>query len=182
MTGLWTGTPLTYKGTYYTPSRTPTFCHRRTRHHGFRFGSLASGPARARFVGPRAGMASSPLDGPAHSAQTIFGRCAPISTITERRPHRLTWCLVDAPMKLTAAKRSAHVAEYAAAGVTWWLESVWPGVALTEVRSIIDQGPPSPHRLTPNNACTRSPAKYAGAIVVGVAAFSGGFPAQSWFS
>jgi hypothetical protein len=43
---------------------------------------------------------------------------------------------------LAAADRSAHVAAYAAAGVTWWLESVWPDVALAEVRSIIDHGPP----------------------------------------
>jgi alkanesulfonate monooxygenase SsuD/methylene tetrahydromethanopterin reductase-like flavin-dependent oxidoreductase (luciferase family) len=45
---------------------------------------------------------------------------------------------------LAAAERSAHVAEYAAAGVTWWLEQVWPNVALTEVRALIDHGPPSP--------------------------------------
>jgi hypothetical protein len=45
--------------------------------------------------------------------------------------------------ELAAAERSAHVAAYAAAGVTWWKESVWPGVALNEVRSIIDHGPPS---------------------------------------
>lgn len=43
---------------------------------------------------------------------------------------------------LPAAERSAHVAEYAAAGVTWWKESVWPSVALSEVRGIIEGGPP----------------------------------------
>ena len=45
--------------------------------------------------------------------------------------------------EVPAEERGAHVADYAAAGVTWWLEQVWPDVALTEVRSIIDHGPPS---------------------------------------
>lgn len=45
---------------------------------------------------------------------------------------------------LPASERSAHVAEYAAAGVTWWKESVWPTVPLTEVQDIIHNGPPKP--------------------------------------
>jgi alkanesulfonate monooxygenase SsuD/methylene tetrahydromethanopterin reductase-like flavin-dependent oxidoreductase (luciferase family) len=45
---------------------------------------------------------------------------------------------------LPAAERSAHVADYAAAGVTWWLESMWADVALSEVQSIVQQGPPRP--------------------------------------
>jgi alkanesulfonate monooxygenase SsuD/methylene tetrahydromethanopterin reductase-like flavin-dependent oxidoreductase (luciferase family) len=47
--------------------------------------------------------------------------------------------------ELPAAERGAHVADYAAAGVTWWLESMWPDVALSEVQSIIQQGPPHPN-------------------------------------
>ncbi|MBL8163145.1 MAG: LLM class flavin-dependent oxidoreductase [Anaerolineae bacterium] len=46
--------------------------------------------------------------------------------------------------ELPAAERGTHVAAYAAAGVTWWLESVWPDVALSDVQSIIQQGPPRP--------------------------------------
>jgi len=47
--------------------------------------------------------------------------------------------------EVPAEKRDKHIADYAAAGVTWWLEQLWPDVALTEVQSIIDQGPPPSH-------------------------------------
>jgi hypothetical protein len=45
--------------------------------------------------------------------------------------------------EVPAEERGKHVVDYAAAGVTWWLEQVWTPAELAEVRSIIDQGPPS---------------------------------------
>ena len=56
LTGLWTGTPVTYHGTYYNV-QDAHFCHHHARRHASRFGSLVSGRAHARFAVPRAGMA-----------------------------------------------------------------------------------------------------------------------------
>ena len=143
MTGLWTGTPLTYKGTYYTvedahflppPYQTP------------RIPVWIAGV----WPGTRPFRRAARWDG-------IFpiGRTGTLSPDDIRRMrayidhHRTATTPFDVVFggrahDLAAAERSAHVAEYAAAGVTWWKESVWPDVALTEVRSIIDHGPPSP--------------------------------------
>jgi alkanesulfonate monooxygenase SsuD/methylene tetrahydromethanopterin reductase-like flavin-dependent oxidoreductase (luciferase family) len=142
VTGLWTGTPLTYKGTHYTvkdahflppPYQAPRIpvwiagvwpgtrpFRRAARWDGIfpigRTGTLSPDDIRRmRSYIDDYRTATTPFD-------VVFGG----------RAH-----------ELETAARSAHVAEYAAAGVTWWLESVWAGVELTEVRSIIAQGPPS---------------------------------------
>ncbi len=141
LTGLWTGTPLTYKGTYYTvedahflppPYQTP------------RIPIWVAGvwpgtrPFRraARWDGIfPTGRTGTPSPDAMRQMRAYIDRyrtaTTPFDVVFGGRAH-----------ELAAAERSAHVAAYAAAGVTWWLESVWADVALTEVRSIIDAGPP----------------------------------------
>lgn len=41
-----------------------------------------------------------------------------------------------------ASEASDMLARYATAGVTWWLESFWGDVSLSEVQSVIRRGPP----------------------------------------
>ena len=40
------------------------------------------------------------------------------------------------------ASDAAHVAEYAQAGATWWLEADWEGATVTSIRERIAAGPP----------------------------------------
>ena len=142
LTGLWTGTPITYPGTYYhvqdahflppsyqTP-RIPIWVA------GVWPGTRPFRRA-ARWDGiiPTARhSALSPNDIRDMHAYIDSYRTAttPIEIVFQGRAH-----------EVTLAERGKHVAEYAAAGVTWWLEQVWPDVALSEVQSIIQRGPPS---------------------------------------
>ena len=64
--------------------------------------------------------------------------------------HRTT----DAPFDVVLggrAREAANAAEmlagYAAAGVTWWLESFWADEPLSEIQSVIRRGPPPSARL-----------------------------------
>ena len=143
VTGLWTGTPLTYKGTYYTiedaqflptPYQTP------------RIPIWIAGV----WPGTRPFRRAARWDGIIPTGRT--GTPSP-NDIRDMRAYIDSYRTATTPFEivfqgraheLPAAERGAHVADYAAAGVTWWLEQVWPDVALTEVRSIIDHGPPSP--------------------------------------
>jgi alkanesulfonate monooxygenase SsuD/methylene tetrahydromethanopterin reductase-like flavin-dependent oxidoreductase (luciferase family) len=43
----------------------------------------------------------------------------------------------------SAALAGGELAEHEAAGVTWWLEAIWPNVSLDAVRERIAAGPPS---------------------------------------
>jgi len=43
----------------------------------------------------------------------------------------------------SAALAGGELAELEAAGVTWWLEAIWPNVSLDDVRERIAAGPPS---------------------------------------
>lgn len=142
LTGLWTGTPLTYKGTHYTVENAqflPT-PYQRPRIPIWIAGVWpGTRPFRraARWDGiiptGRNGMPS-PDD--IRQMRTYINNyrtaTTPFDVVFQGRAH-----------EVPAEDRGQHVADYAAAGVTWWLEQVWPDVALTEVRSIIDQGPPS---------------------------------------
>jgi len=143
VTGLWTGTPLTYKGTYYTvedaqflpsPYQTPRI--------PIWIAGVWPGTRPFRRAARWDGIiptgrngTPSPVDIRQMRAYIDQYRTAttPFDVVFQGRAH-----------EVPAEERGKHVADYAAAGVTWWLEQVWPDVALTEVRSIIDQGPPSP--------------------------------------
>ena len=142
LTGLWSGTPLTYEGTYYTledaqflppPYQTP------------RIPVWIAGV----WPGTRPFRRAARWDGIIPTGRT--GTPSP-NDIRDMRAYIDSYRTATTPFdvvfqgrahELPAAERGAHVADYAAAGVTWWLEQVWPDVALTEVRSIIDHGPPS---------------------------------------
>ena len=143
VTGLWTGTPLTYKGTYYTvedaqflppPYQTP------------RIPIWIAGV----WPGTRPFRRAARWDGIIPTGRN--GTPSP-DDIRQMRAYINNYRTATTPFdvvfpgrahEVTAEERGKHVADYAATGVTWWLEQVWPDVALTEVRSIIDQGPPSP--------------------------------------
>ena len=141
--GLWTGTPLTYKGTYYTvedaqflppPYQTP------------RIPIWIAGV----WPGTRPFRRAARWDGIIPTGRN--GTPSP-DDIRQMRAYIDNYRTATTPFdvafqgrahEVPAEERGKHVADYAAAGVTWWLEQVWPDVALTEVSSIIDQGPPSP--------------------------------------
>lgn len=141
LTGLWTGTPFTYKGTYYNIDNAHFL------------------PAAYQTPRPPIWIAGVwPGTRPFRRAARWDG-IMPIGRNGKMTPddfrqmrayidkHRTATTPFDMVFDgrandLPAAERGAHVASYADAGVTWWLESVWPSVALTEIRAIIDQGPP----------------------------------------
>ena len=143
MTGLWSGTPFTYTGTYYTtenahflptPYQTPRI--------PIWIAGVWPGTRPFRRAGRWDGIiptgrngTPSPDDIRQMRAYIDKYRTAttPFDVAFQGRAH-----------DVVAEERNKYVAAYAAAGVTWWLEQVWPDVALTEVRSIIDHGPPSP--------------------------------------
>ena len=142
LTGLWTGRPLTYKGTYYKvddahflppPYQTP------------RIPVWVAGV----WPGTRPFRRAARWDGIIPTGR--FGTPSP-DDIRQMRAYIDQYRTATTPFDVVfqgraqdvaVTERGAHVAEYAEAGVTWWLEQVWPSAALTEVRSIIDQGPPS---------------------------------------
>lgn len=141
LTGLWTGTPFSYHGTHYTvdnahflptPLQTPRIpiwvagvwpgtrpFRRAARYDGiFPIG---------RYGDP------SPDDIRQMTAYIQKHRTAstPFDVILNGRAY-----------ERPAAERTHYVADYAAAGVTWWLESFWGSVPFADVRAIITQGPP----------------------------------------
>jgi alkanesulfonate monooxygenase SsuD/methylene tetrahydromethanopterin reductase-like flavin-dependent oxidoreductase (luciferase family) len=141
LTRLWSGTPVSYQGTYYTlndahflppPVQTP------------RIPIWVAGV----WPGTRPFRRAARWDG-----VVPVGRNGPLSPqdIRDMRMyidgHRTVSTPFDVVLSgrandLPVAERSAHVGAYAAAGVTWWLESVWGDVALSEVQAIIAHGPP----------------------------------------
>jgi alkanesulfonate monooxygenase SsuD/methylene tetrahydromethanopterin reductase-like flavin-dependent oxidoreductase (luciferase family) len=141
MTGLWTGTPITYKGTYYTtenahflptPYQTP------------RIPIWIAGV----WPGTRPFRRAARWDGIIPTGRN--GTPGP-DDIRQMRAYIDKYRTATTPFDIAfqgrahdivVEERSKYVADYAGAGVTWWLEQVWPDVALTEVRTIIDQGPP----------------------------------------
>ena len=144
LTGLWSGTPVTYQGSYYQVQDAQFLP---SVHQTPRIPIWVAGvwpgtrPFRraARWDGifptGRYGTLS-PNDFRNMRAYIDLYRTAttPFEVVLSGRAH-----------ELPAVERSAHVAEYAAAGVTWWLESVWADVALSEVQAIIHHGPPRPN-------------------------------------
>jgi probable F420-dependent oxidoreductase len=141
LTGLWTGTPFSYHGTHYTiqdahflppPRQSP------------RIPIWVAGV----WPGTRPFRRAARWDGVCPIGRT--GALSP-EDIRQMRAsiesHRTATAAFDIVLSGRAhewsrAESSAKVADYAAAGVTWWLESCWADVALTDVRAIIDRGPP----------------------------------------
>ena len=145
LTGLWTGTPVTHHGTYYhlqdahflPPS-----------HQKPRIPIWVAGV----WPGTRPFRRAARWDGIIPTGRT--GALSP-NDIRDMRAYIDSYRTATTPFEivfqgraheLAAAERGAHVADYAAAGVTWWLEQVWPDVALSDVQAIIHHGPPHPNR------------------------------------
>lgn len=143
LTQLWTGTPVSYKGTYYTldkarflptPRQAPRIpiwiagvwpgtrpFQRAARWDGVfptgRHGDLT--PQQVRD-----------LIAYIHSFHTVT---TPFDVVISGRLH-----------EKPTAESEVVVTEYAQAGVTWWLESFWADMSLTYVQSVIQRGPPHP--------------------------------------
>lgn len=141
LTGLWTGTPFSYQGAHYTLDQAhflPT--PRQVPRIPIWVGGV--------WPGTRPFRRAARWDGVIPTGR--YGTPSP-NDILEMRAyidkHRTATTPFDIVFQgraydLAAIERSAYVAAYVAAGVTWWLEQVWPDAVLSEVRSIIDQGPP----------------------------------------
>jgi alkanesulfonate monooxygenase SsuD/methylene tetrahydromethanopterin reductase-like flavin-dependent oxidoreductase (luciferase family) len=141
LTRLWTGTPVTHHGTYY---------HLQDAHFLPPSQQTPRIPIWVAGVWPgtRPFQRAARWDGIIPTGRT--GALSP-NDIREMRTYIASYRTATTPFEivyqgrandLAAADRGAHVAEYAAAGVTWWLEQVWPDVALSEVQSITHHGPP----------------------------------------
>jgi alkanesulfonate monooxygenase SsuD/methylene tetrahydromethanopterin reductase-like flavin-dependent oxidoreductase (luciferase family) len=141
LTGLWTGTPLTYQGQYYQVQAAHFLP---PAHQTPRIPIWIAGV----WPGTRPFRRAARWDGIIPTGR--YGALSPDDIRAMRAyidKHRTATTPFEIVFQgrandVAAADRSTHVAEYAAAGVTWWLESVWPSVALSEVQSIIHQGPP----------------------------------------
>jgi alkanesulfonate monooxygenase SsuD/methylene tetrahydromethanopterin reductase-like flavin-dependent oxidoreductase (luciferase family) len=143
LTKLWTGTPVTYHGTHY---------HLQDAH--FLPATLQT-PRIPIWVagvwpGTRPFRRAAQWDGIVPTGRN--GTPSP-QEIREMRDyitlHRTATTSFEIVFQgraheVAEAERSSYIADYAAVGVTWWLESVWPDVALSKVQSIIQQGPPRP--------------------------------------
>jgi alkanesulfonate monooxygenase SsuD/methylene tetrahydromethanopterin reductase-like flavin-dependent oxidoreductase (luciferase family) len=145
LTGLWTGTPVTYHGTYYHAQDVPFLPpSRQTPRIPIWVAGVWPGIRPFRRAARWDGIFPTGRNG-ALSPNDIRDMRAYIDSYrTATTPFEIVFG--GRAHELAAAERGAHVANYAAAGVTWWLESVWPGVALSEVQSIIHHGPPHPNR------------------------------------
>jgi alkanesulfonate monooxygenase SsuD/methylene tetrahydromethanopterin reductase-like flavin-dependent oxidoreductase (luciferase family) len=143
LTGLWMGTPQTYNGTHYqlqnahflpAPFQSP------------RIPIWVAGV----WPGTRPFRRAARWDGIIPTGR--YGTPTPkdiqdmIAYINKQRTATSPFEIVfqGRANDVAEAERRAYVADYEAAGVTWWLEQVWPTVPLTEVQAIIQQGPPRP--------------------------------------
>jgi alkanesulfonate monooxygenase SsuD/methylene tetrahydromethanopterin reductase-like flavin-dependent oxidoreductase (luciferase family) len=141
LTGLWAGIPFSYHGTHYTiqdahflppPRQSPRIpiwvagVWPGTR--PFRRAARWDGVCP---IGRSGALSPEDIRQMRASIESHRTATAPFDIVLSGRAHE--W---------TGTERNAKVADYAAAGVTWWLESCWADVSLTDVRAIIDRGPP----------------------------------------
>lgn len=141
LTGLWTGKPVTYHGSHY---------HLQDAHF------LPAAQQQPRipiwvagvWPGTRPFQRAARWDGIVPTGRS--GTLTP-NDLRDMRTYIDSYRTATNPFEivfqgraheLAPAARSAHIADYVDAGVTWWLESVWPDVPLSDVQSIIHQGPP----------------------------------------
>lgn len=141
LTGLWSGQPFSYRGAHYTvdaarflppPAQVPrppiwvAGVWPGTR--PFRRAAQWDGIVPTGRTGPL-----SPADISAMLAYIAAHRTAttPFDVVYSGRTH-----------EQPRAEAAATVAAFAAAGVTWWLESFWAEATADEVHAVIAQGPP----------------------------------------
>ena len=144
LTGLWTGTPVTYHGTYYQVQDAHFLP---PSHQKPRIPIWVAGV----WPGTRPFRRAARWDGIIPTGR--YGTPSP-DDIRDMRAYIDSYRTAITPFEIvfqgrahevTEAERGKYVADYAAAGVTWWLEQVWPDVALSDVQSIINHGPPPPN-------------------------------------
>lgn len=141
VTGLWTGTPVTYQGAHYQVQDAQFLpASRQTPRIPVWVAGVWPGTRPFRRAARWDGIiptgrygALSPDDIRNMRAYIDTHRTAttPFEIVFQGRAH-----------ELPADERGAHTAAYEAAGVTWWLESVWPSATLNELQTIIHRGPP----------------------------------------
>lgn len=141
LTGLWSGTPFNYKGTHYTVDNAhflPT--PYQTPRPPIWIAGVWPGTRPFRRAARWDGIF--PIGRNGKMTPDDFRQMK--AYIDQHRTATTPFDLVfdGRANDLPATERGAHVASYADAGVTWWLESVWPSVALSEIQLIIEQGPP----------------------------------------
>jgi len=143
LTGLWTGNPVKYQGKYYSLENAHFLPA------SFQTPRIPIWIAGV-WSGTRPFRRAAQWDGIFPTGRN--GTLTP-DDIREMREYIAQYRTATTPFdivfggrahEIAPEDRNAHVAEYAAAGVTWWLESVWADVALASVQSIIADGPPSP--------------------------------------
>lgn len=140
LTGLWAGTPFTYRGTHYTvenacflpsPQQTPRIpiwvagVWPGTR--PFRRAALWDGVVPVGRNGPLQPDDVRQMRDYIHRYRTTT---TPFDIVVSGRLH-----------ELPPSDRATAIEDYATAGVTWWLESFWADADLLDVRAIIDRGP-----------------------------------------
>lgn len=144
LTGLWRGTPLTYQGTHY---QTQDAHFLPASHQTPRIPIWVAGV----WPGTRPFRRAARWDGIIPTGR--YGTPSP-DDIRDMRAYIDSHRTAPTPFEVVfqgraheqpESERAAHVAAYAAAGVTWWLESVWPDAALSDVQAIIHRGPPRPN-------------------------------------
>ncbi len=145
LTALWTGTPVSYNGTYYTlddaqfvppPVQTP------------RMPIWIAGV----WPGTRPFQRAARWDGVVPVGRS--GELSPQDVEEMRRyiaRYRTSPAAFDVVVngrlyERTPASAAAALTAYAQAGVTWWLESFWADTPLATVQDVIRRGPPE---LTP---------------------------------
>lgn len=139
VTGLWGGEPYSFHGEHYqleefrlipTPAQSP-------RIPIWAVGVWGRPKSMARVLRCD-GMLLSPANSPAETREIA-------AFVAERRALTSPFNLVmEADTRGdTAEQARAKVREWAAAGVTWWVESMWgPGTTVADARARIAQGPP----------------------------------------
>ena len=118
VTGLWAGQPFSYEGKHYRCSRPSSRrSARRCSSRGCRSGASACSAGRSRWRGRCAGTASS-RSWPAESTRRS-PRSAPIREELGDREYDIV---------IEGEGNEHSPAAWAAAGATWWIESLWSAV------------------------------------------------------
>lgn len=141
LTKLWTGTPVSHTGPYYTLDNARFLP---TPYQSPRIPIWIAGvwPHKRPF------RRAAQWDGVFPTGQN--GDLSP-QDVREIRAYIQSYRTVTTPFDVVfggrlhekrEVERETLLTEYAKVGVTWWLESFWADTPLTYVQSVIQQGPP----------------------------------------
>jgi alkanesulfonate monooxygenase SsuD/methylene tetrahydromethanopterin reductase-like flavin-dependent oxidoreductase (luciferase family) len=145
LTQLWTGTPVSYTGTYYTLDNARFLP---TPYQSPRIPIWLAGTWPRKRPFRRAAQWDGIVPAGLHGNLTPQDIGEMLAYIQSHRPEsRHTATPFDVVMggrmfEKPVEESSALLSEFAAAGVTWWLEIFWPDASLAQVQSVIQNGPP----------------------------------------